>query len=441
MSGQAGFGARLLRDAHLHLAEHGEELSCVHLQDCAGVEDCLRRVAAAADAVSGDGAAAEDGRWIRATGARIEAWRERRYPTARELEEAGNGRPVVVVSFDHHALAVSERVLKLAGIERGTPDPPGGLIERGPDGEPTGVLLEGARELVRRVQSRVSDEQYAEYVRIAQADLRRYGFVEVHDMLATPRLARTLIELERRGGLEPAVDLYAREEVVEEVRAAAEDCKSGRVRFRGMKIFVDGTLNSRTAWMLEPFADPIPDHPCGTPFFTAEELDRVMARCAEQKIELAAHAIGDAAVRAVLDAYERARTSGAAFRCRIEHAEFIDEADIDRFARLGESGVVVASMQPCHLLTDIEAIRRLTPDRAGRAFPLRELWDSAVRHGVDPAAMILLGSDTPIVSPDPGDNVQAAVHRRRAGMSAEEAVGVEQALREEEVRELMGARR
>ncbi|XOV77281.1 MAG: amidohydrolase family protein [Phycisphaerales bacterium] len=144
--------------------------------------------------------------------------------------------------------------------------------------------------------------------------------------------------------------------------------------------------------------------------------------------------MGDGAVRALLDAYEaveRQFGEEPGFTLRIEHAQFIDEADLPRFARAGKKRAVIASLQPCHLLTDMEAIERLVPHRAARSFPLKDLIDAAASAGRDPAEMILLGSDSPIVEPDPADNIQAAVYRRRAGMDADRAIAPEQAVTRE----------
>jgi predicted amidohydrolase YtcJ len=126
---------------------------------------------------------------------------------------------------------------------------------------------------------------------------------------------------------------------------------------------------------------------------------------------------------------------------RIEHVQFLHEADGPRFVRRGDGSrrrsPIVASPQPCHLLTDIEGLRRLTPDRLERAFAVRELIEHARDAGVDPAESVVFGSDTPVAPPEPGDNVQAAVHRRRPGMAAGEAVGMSQAISESEALGLM----
>lgn len=437
-----------LRDAHLHLAQHGEELSHINLADCPSLHAALERIAAPAHArpsaskseadfdgtkpqASGPGPQA--GPWLLAVGARVESWPERRYPTARELHDAAAGRPALIRSFDHHAVCLNARALALAGVTRDTPDPPGGLIERdAATGEPTGLLLERACELAWRALPRPGDDEYLEHVRAALADLASRGIVEVHDMLASPRLARALLEMERRGELAIRVRLYAPRDAFEElVRMAASELAGSRlVSLAGMKIFTDGTLNSRTAHMLHPFRDPIPGHERGTPLMSVADITDAIRYADALGYPVAAHAIGDAAVRATLDALDAAKPH--ADGQRIEHAQFIDEADIDRFPRT--AGGVIASVQPCHLLTDIEAIERLAPQRADRAFPLRDLIHAARAAGRAPEDLVWFGSDAPIVPPDPADNLQAAVQRRRAGMDSSRAVAPRQAITEREVR-------
>jgi predicted amidohydrolase YtcJ len=418
-----------LRDAHLHLAEHGENLSAIHLHDCTDLHDCLERIAQSA-------ARADAGAWIIARGARVEAWPHRRYPTAHELDDAAGGRPALVASFDFHAAAVSRRALALAGIGPNTPDPPGGIIERDTTGAPTGLLLEHAYKLVLAAMPAPSPAQHLERVRTAQADLLAHGFVEVHDMMSTVRLAETLRTLDDAGELRLAVTLFATPDSFDAVRAwFARTTASPRIRFGGMKLFTDGTLNSRTASMLHPYADPIASHPRGTPLYTDAQVDEFFARAHAERFDVATHAIGDAAVRQMLGTYERI-PAPRNFRLRIEHAQFVDEADVPRFARLG----VIASPQPCHLLTDIEAILRLTPHRAARAFPIRDLVEASRSAGLDPRDMVLFGSDTPVVPPTPADNVQAAVHRCRREQGCP-VIASEQAIDEALAWDLMRATR
>ena len=415
------------RDAHLHLAEHGLELACINLADCATLDEALQRIAQRADETP-----SETG-WLKATGARAEAWPQRRLPNAEELHHAGGGRKVLVVSFDHHMMSVSRRVLEMAGVTPSTPSEyrsssafggSVGAIEKDPEtGEATGVLIEAACDIVRTLRPEVTPDERTEAIRAAQDDLIRLKIVEVHDMFATADLVSALQRLDSSGDLALNVVLYAPPAhlggVIEALRACAP---SPRVRLGGLKLFTDGTLNSRTAWMLEPFADAPPAHPSGTPMMTNEEIAHACWVARSHGLPIAAHAIGDGAVRAVLNAIES--TDCAHNGCRIEHAELVHPDDLGRFAELG----VIASVQPCHLLPDIEALRKAVPDRLDRVLPIRALIDS----GLEPGTGVLFGSDVPIVRAAPGDSIQTAVHRRRAGMSADQAIGIEQAITEDE---------
>ena len=417
-----------LRDAHLHLAEHGEELSCISLADCASRDEALQRIARAADERDPG-----SGSWLKAVAARVEAWKDPAWPTAHQLDEAVGGVPVVILSFDHHALVASSAALAASGIIPDTPDPQGGVIER--DGRtPTGLVLEEAAWIVRRAMPAPSERETLEHLRTALADLRLRGFVEVHDMLARPLVARLLLELERDGQLDMHVRLYATRESFDILADQCERWESERVRLAGLKIFTDGTLNSRTASMLHPFEQPRPGFPRGTALMSEQDIADAISHADARGYPIAAHAIGDAAVRRTLDAVERI-TPGVIGQ-RIEHAQFIDEADIPRFAELG----VVASVQPCHLLTDVEAIHKYAPSRAERAFPLRDLIDSIEGAGYDAADLLWLGSDAPIVPPSPHDNLQASVERRRSGAPEEQAIAPRQAITADEWRACSVAR-
>jgi predicted amidohydrolase YtcJ len=147
---------------------------------------------------------------------------------------------------------------------------------------------------------------------------------------------------------------------------------------------------------------------------TVDQIAAALATCRGLDVGMAAHAIGDGAVRACLDAEQslRGKTGGLApghTRFRIEHAEVVDEADVPRFSAMG----VAASVQPCHLLYDIEALTRSLPDRLSRVLPLREM----IASGLVPGRDLLFGSDTPIVRPEPGDSIAAALHRARTGVT------------------------
>ncbi len=404
-----------LREAHAHLVAHGRAASMVQLAEARSAADALERLRVAAGTLA-------PGAWLLGTGARPESWPERGWPTLADLDAAVPDRPVLAWCFDYHAVMVNSFSLRAVGFDASTPDPPGGVVVRDRAGRPSGELLEAAALRTWSVVPEPTLAESREYLEHALANLASLGFVEVHDLKSQPWLGPMLADLDREGRLPLRVHLYPLASDLPGVAAGRRAWESDRVRLAGGKVFTDGTLNSRTASMLHPFADPLPHHPRGTPMMTAAEIEAAIGLCGGLGVGLAAHAIGDGAVRSVLDAVERVRPR--ACRVRVEHAEIVDAADVPRFARLG----VACSVQPCHLLTDVEALRRLLPHRLDRVLPLRELIDA----GCEPGRLLLFGSDTPIVRPDPSDSILAATARRRAGEPPEAAIAPEQAITEAE---------
>lgn len=425
-----------LREAHAHIAQHGRARQYVDLSDCPTAADALARLAARADDLAdaraesrndeSSGETSPDSNWIIATGARPESWADSsgHWPDLARLEDAVRARPACVWCFDYHAILASRAAMRAAGLcdadGNAAPDPAGGVVARDASGRATGVLLERAALALWGRVPEPTDEQFRDYVRAALADLASHGFVEVHDLKAQPWLGPMLGEMDRAGELGQTIWLYPLLDDAEQIAREAHRWQTDRVRLAGAKIFLDGTLNSRTAWMTEPFADGLSEHPCGTPMMTPREIEDAVRRADALGLPLAMHAIGDMAVRAGLDAIEKVRPRTRGFR--IEHAELIHERDVPRFASLG----VVCSVQPCHLLYDIEALQRAVPDRLHRVLPLVEL----VRAGCRPGELLWFGSDVPIVRPHPEDSVLAATTRRRANMSAHAAINPTQGIDE-----------
>lgn len=416
-----------LREAHAHIYSHGQAMRSLRLEGAGSAEDVLAKVAAKVEAMrTGDKQA-----WLIGGGARVEGWVKPAWPTLGELDRACPDRPCALWSFDSHALLANSRALEVAGITESSPDPANGRIVRDGAGKLTGLLLEqAALDLWGAMPEPGMDERRA-CVRAALDDLREHGFVEVHDMKSQAWLGPVLADLSDAGELPARVWLYAPHDRVIEFDSEADDWQREDVLLAGGKLFADGTLNSRTAWVLEGYADPLPGMPKGQAMYRTEEIAEAIRTCRELGLGLAVHAIGDGAVRAVLDAYESCDPDPADVddvgmpTLRIEHAELIDRKDVPRFGQMG----VVASVQPCHLLTDIEALRRSLPHRLDRVFPLRELIDAGCR----PGELMWFGSDTPIVRPHPEDGLQAAVERRRKGMAEGEAIGLGQRLKAAEL--------
>ncbi len=410
-----------LREAHAHIAPYGRSMSMLDASRCASIPELL-------DALHRHASTLDPDAWSLGHGLRVEGLRERRWPTQQELLHASGGRQCILWLFDHHALVATETPLKLANIDASSADPEGGLVERDASGEPTGVVYEKAAKLVWSMVPEPSPEQIRRDIVLALEKFASMGFVEVHDLLTQPDALGALLDLHESGELDRIgvdIRLFAPIDDLRTILARFGDrldraATAGRLRLAGAKLFSDGTLNGRTALMLADYADPIPEHPRGMAVASTRRIYESIRTADAIGLPLATHAIGDGAVRAVLDAIEEVRPETPGFR--IEHAELIDGADIPRFARLG----VVCSVQPCHLLTDIEVLRRLLPSRLHRVLPLADLLDS----GLEPGRSLLFGSDAPIVRPDPEDSIAAATLRRRPGSPASEAIAPAQAIDE-----------
>ena len=421
-----------LTDAHLHLADGGIATEQVDLTDAPTLDDGLARIATAHAGLA-------EGRWLEGHGWESDRWGG--WPTLDDLERVAPGRAIALWAHDHHALWVSATALGLAGVERDTGDPDGGIIRRDGDGAATGILHETATRLVLPL---IPPPEAADYERLIAAlgrELVRLGVVAVHDpgtLAVQPGFGRALgayRTLSERGGLPLRVHASVREE---QVAAIAElGLKSGdplgpadgRARLGWQKLFADGTLGSRTAALLAPI-EPEPDRPLppGTErgvFATPpERLAELAERAAAVGIATQIHAIGDHAVRAALDAL--APTAGrVALMPRLEHVQLLDPADRGRFA----AERIAASVQPVHLRADAPAARRLWGDRAER---LGYAWRTLIGSG----AVVAFGTDAPVEPIDPWPGLAMAVTRvdgswpaGSAPFGPDEAISLEQALR------------
>ncbi|MEO8229485.1 MAG: amidohydrolase [Chloroflexota bacterium] len=398
-----------LTDAHLHLAQAANSARHLDLAAAATLEDGLRRIADAHRSLAGPDA------WLLGHGWESDRWGG--WPTAADLEGVAPGRAVVLWAHDHHSLWASRTGLGLAGIGPGTPDPDGGEIRRDLDGVPTGVLHEAASGLVTaHVPAPTADE-----LGVAIPDLARQlvalGVVAVHDpgdLIPDPNLAggfRAYARLSDAGRLPVRVHASLR---AEGITVAAERghrsgerlgaSPEGRARVGWQKLFADGSLGSRTAALLEPFTFE-PERPLEAGrergIFITEPgaLAELTSRAAQVGIVTQIHAIGDAALRAALDALEPHAGRGP-LRTRIEHVQLVDPIDLPRFGRIG----VAASVQPVHLRSDAAQARHLWGDRAERSgYPWRSLSDSG--------ALLPFGTDAPVEPIDPWPGMAIAVTR------------------------------
>jgi hypothetical protein len=304
---------------------------------------------------------------------------------------------VLLFSHDFHSALVSVEGMAILGMLPGAEFLLPGEIERGDGDVPTGLLRESQVFAAAGVASaHATEEDDREAVLRACGALLSRGITAADDMDGG-RSLRACASLRRRGRLPLRVRAALRPADLGpfEKSGLAPGVDDAGLRVHGVKLFLDGALGSRTAWMLEPYDD----EPGNTGLRTldAGELDDLVRRAAALGLPCFVHAIGDAAVRAALNALAKA----PGLPHRIEHAQCVHPDDLPRFAALG----VIASMQPAHMATDIPVADRAWGDRGARAFPLRSLLDAG--------AAVLLGSDAPVEPAEPLRWIHAASQRRR----------------------------
>jgi predicted amidohydrolase YtcJ len=378
-----------LVDAHIHLEGLAERYLVVELGGARSRHAALERVKRWAAAQRKDG-------WVVGGGWYNDAWSDPAFPTRRDLDSATGGRPVYLRRKDGHSAWASSAALGLAGIDRSTPDPPGGCIDRDEKGEPTGILRETAMQLVANLVPVAGDSELDAAMSRAVDALCALGLTAVHSM-DNARGFGSLQRLHARGRLPlrvtynlPLADLAHAERIG--VRSGWGD---GMLRIWGVKAFLDGSLGSRTAEMLDG---------SGTARLLQPELEDMIARCARAELNVCLHAIGDRAVRRALDALAPRRGAWKVWRPRIEHAQCVNPRDMPRFARYG----VIASMQPVHAVADRELADGNWPRVTQNAYA----WGALARAG----AQLVFGSDAPVETADPLAGIDAATDwRKRAG--------------------------
>ena len=392
-----------LADAHLHLEWMARLKLEVALAGARSLEEALDRVRSSARLLPADG-------WVTGRGWYQDGWPGSQLPHRRHLDEAAGGRPAFLVRKDGHSAWLSSAALAAAGIRRNTPDPPGGVIDRDDRGNPTGIVREAVVDALQRLVPRPTPERLDGAMNAVLRDLGRLGLTSVHSMDA-PAAFASLSRLHARRPLPVRVTWNLPASRVEHaerlgLRAGLGD---GRLRIWGVKAFLDGSLGSRTAEMLDG---------SGVPVLPQDELVDLARRCAAAGLNLCLHAIGDGAVRRALDALEPLAGAWPGWRPRIEHAQCVDPADVPRFRAAG----AIASMQPIHAVSDREVADREWGERVRGAYAWRSLLDAG--------AVLAFGSDAPVESADPLLGIDAATGwRRRAGWHPDLALTRAAALR------------
>lgn len=418
-------GRRVLpgfNDAHVHFYAGGADLAGPQLRHAKSEREVRDTLAAFAQQLP-------KGEWITGGAWDHENWSPARLPTRQLIDRVTRNWPVFVNRVDGHMALANSLALQLAGVDKDTPDVPGGVIVRDEHGEPTGILKDAAQQLVQRVIPAPSEKQIRVAIRAAQEYANANGVTSVQDMSASPDVFRAYQSLLHSGELH--VRISGHQPLMSWRNLAAvgllADFGSAHLHIGALKGFADGSLGSTTALLFEPYLDaPSTSGIPSAELVHPEQMQRNIEDADAAGLQIAVHAIGDRANHIILGMYEQAeRKNGPRDRrFRIEHAQHLLAADIPRFAQLH----VIASMQPYHCIADGRwAEKRIGPERAKRSYAFRALLDSG--------ATLAFGSDWPVAPTSPLMGIYAAATRRTLdgkhadGWAPEQKITVEEAVR------------
>jgi predicted amidohydrolase YtcJ len=386
-----------LIDAHGHVMGLGLGALQLDLSDTRSLEEAQAKIAAYA-------AANPSPRWIVGRGWNQESWGLGRFPTAADIDKVVAGRPVWLARVDGHAGWANSAAMKEAGITAASKSPEGGKIEMA-GRQPSGVFIDAAMALVDKAVPAPLPIVRDRAFRQAQEIMLANGITSVADMGTS---AEDWLVIRRAGDAgQLNVRILSYSSGVENLLAVAGTQPTpwlydSRLRMVGVKLYSDGALGSRGAWLKQPYKDSPSER--GLAFLSDATLKNLMSRAAMDGFQVAVHAIGDAANAQLLEAVgELAETYKGDRRWRIEHAQIVDPADLPRFAQHG----IIASMQPVHQTSDWRmAEARMGIERLGGAYA----WRSMLANGVP----LAFGSDFPVEHPNPFAGLAVAISREDA---------------------------
>jgi len=395
-------------DAHMHLATAGLEKMNVNLVGAKTLDEFRERLRAKVEA-------AEPGEWVVGEGWDETLWPVKVLPTRWDLDEVSDKHPIYLTRVDGHIGVANTRALQLASVTVASRDPDGGKIDRDDSGTPNGILREKAKGAVLAVIPKPTHEKRRQAIELALADLASHGITSAQDYSYQWDYFQIFEELEREGKLTARISEWLTfDDSIEELnRKRSSHPASDNLLHTGMlKAFMDGSLGSKTAALLEPYSDDPKNS--GLPQYDAGKLNAMTKERVLAGYQIGFHAIGDKGVQMALDAFaeaEKAAKEGKVkaadggtandYRLRIEHAQVTTPQQLLRFKELK----VIASMQPNHLLTDMNwAESRLGPRRAEHSYA----WAEFLRRGV----VLAFGTDYPVEPVTPFRGIYSAVTRQ-----------------------------
>jgi predicted amidohydrolase YtcJ len=381
-------------DAHTHIAGAGQQKLAIDLDGTTSLAEMQQRIRAFS-------AKASPGTWLQGGGWDHTKWPSKTLPTRQDIDAVTAGHPTALERTDGHILIANSAALAAAGITRDTPDPPGGKIDRAADGTPTGIVREGpATSLLFKIIPPPTAEERRRALSLAIGDALAHGVTSVQDLSswedflvleAMEKAAQLHLRVSEWLAFDTPLDTLQKER-------ASHSGSDPLLRTGMLKGFMDGSLGSRTAALAAPYSDDPSNS--GIPRYGQARLDIMAKERSDAGFQLGFHAIGDRANSMALDAFSAAGTTPKK-RFRIEHAQVLLPGDFNTYAKLG----VIASMQPSHLLTDMNwAADRLGTERAKYSYA----WRSMLDHNI----LLVFGTDYPVESINPFRGLYAAITRQ-----------------------------
>ena len=408
-------------DSHQHLEGVGRRTKTLSLFGVATLEETLAQIRGWSKGVA-------EGDWVMGRGWIEREWQdEQRFLTRWDVDAFTESKPLFMPRADGVSALVNSRALSLAGITRDTPDPEGGRFDRDAEGELTGYVLGRAMDPFRAILPSETDAYIKDNLLQGMRENASLGWTATHDAGMSWRELNLLRDLHQEGQMAHRVYVAVPiSEAAPLIEQGPEQTDDGWIALNAIKVFIDGTLGSRGAALLEPYADA--DHSGFMNRTTKEDLMPVLAGALKRGLQIMTHVIGDRALRTTLDWYEEAweelpsvEWATTDLRWRLEHAQIIPAQDQERIARMN----VTLSMQPSHAIGDLNfAPARLGEERLAFAYP----WRPLIKQGIP----IVAGSDAPVEAGDPRIEFYAAITRQRLNGSSGEGWHPEFAVSREE---------
>ncbi|MCT2534991.1 amidohydrolase [Aquibacillus koreensis] len=387
-----------LVDSHLHIIGHGEKIAHLDLSMMTSPDQVI-------DALKDRVTSLEKDEWLIGEGWNENQWEDPRILHRDELDDISPDNPMILSRVCRHAVLANSLAMELAGVNGETRDPQGGKVIRDENGQATGYFLDTAQEYIKNVVPHVTENQLTKLVETSIDDLLQLGLVGGHseDLAYYGGFNKTLRAFQRAiDGKERKfrAHLLVHHEVFEDrIRYQEDEKENDYIELGAMKIFADGALGGRTAWLSSPYEDD-PDN-YGIPIHSTEELENLVQQARQHEMPVAVHAIGDQAVMEIANIIKKYPLHTNGKRDRIIHAQIINDELLDILKSIN----VVLDIQPTFVASDFPwIIDRIGEKRVKYAYP----WKTFLERNIPCAA----GSDAPIEKVDPLLGIEAAVLRK-----------------------------